>query len=107
MDKGRKIMSERLYYGDVRMAEFDAVVTGCVKNGDIYEITLDREKSRCREASGFFCCHCAFILKKGRCLGEKFCRKIFGYNLFDIVVIKIGIICPHTVGKSLICGIIL
>ena len=42
MDKGRKIMSERLYYGDVRMAEFDAVVTGCVKNGDIYEITLDR-----------------------------------------------------------------
>ena len=35
-------MSERLYYGDVRMAEFDAVVTGCVKNGDIYEITLDR-----------------------------------------------------------------
>lgn len=42
LDKGRKIMSERLYYGDVRMAEFDAVVTGCVKNGDIYEITLDR-----------------------------------------------------------------
>ena len=41
MGKGRNSMTEKLFYNDVRKAEFEAVVTGCVKNKDRYEITLD------------------------------------------------------------------
>lgn len=42
MDKGRKNMTEKMYYSSVRTAQFKAVVTGCVKNKDRYEVTLDR-----------------------------------------------------------------
>lgn len=42
MDKGRNTMTEKLFYADVRMEVFDAVVTGCEKNKDRYEVTLDR-----------------------------------------------------------------
>lgn len=41
MDKGRKVMTEKLFYNDVRKAEFEATVVSCVKNKDRYEIVLD------------------------------------------------------------------
>ena len=41
MDKGRKVMTEKLFYNDVRKAEFEATVVSCVKNKDRYEVVLD------------------------------------------------------------------
>lgn len=41
MDKGRKVMTEKLFYNDVRKAEFEATVISCVKNKDRYEVVLD------------------------------------------------------------------
>lgn len=41
MDKGRKVMTEKLFYNDVRNAEFEATVVSCVKNKDRYEVVLD------------------------------------------------------------------
>lgn len=41
MDKGRTVMTEKLFYNDVRKAEFEATVVSCVKNKDRYEIVLD------------------------------------------------------------------
>lgn len=41
MDKGRTVMTEKLFYNDVRKAEFEATVVSCVKNKDRYEVVLD------------------------------------------------------------------
>lgn len=41
MDKGRTVMTEKLFYNDVRKAEFEATVISCVKNKDRYELVLD------------------------------------------------------------------
>lgn len=41
MDKGRTVMTEKLFYNDVRKAEFEATVISCVKNKDRYEVVLD------------------------------------------------------------------
>lgn len=41
MDKGRKVMTEKLFYNDVRKVEFEATVVSCVKNKDRYEVVLD------------------------------------------------------------------
>lgn len=35
-------MTQRLYYEDAYLKEFDALVTGCIREGDHYLITLDR-----------------------------------------------------------------
>ena len=36
------MMTERLYYEDSHMAEFDAKVISCEKSGENYEVVLDR-----------------------------------------------------------------
>lgn len=41
MDKGRTVMTEKLFYNDARKAEFEATVVSCVKNKDRYEVVLD------------------------------------------------------------------
>ena len=35
-------MTEKIYYLDAYIREFDATVLSCEKSGEIYEVTLDR-----------------------------------------------------------------
>ena len=35
-------MTEKLFYEDSHLAEFEATVTACRKSGDHYEVELDR-----------------------------------------------------------------
>ena len=40
-------MTEKLYYIDSHMKAFTATVTSCEKNGDRFEVTLDRFYDHC------------------------------------------------------------
>lgn len=42
MGKGRIQMTEKLFYNDVTGSEFDAEVLSCEKNGERYDVVLDR-----------------------------------------------------------------